>query len=83
MPDNKAQFPVTLCMLTHNEDDRVAASLEAVRDHVERVRVDRRCADNLASLEHDLERRLGVVQTEKHASGQDLPRQARVEDDAD
>lgn len=37
LPDNKAQFPVTLCMLTRNEEDRVAASLEAAGDRVERI----------------------------------------------
>ena len=37
MSDNKEKFPVTLCMLTRNEEERVAASLAAVRDHVEHI----------------------------------------------
>ena len=39
MPDDKAKFPVTLCMLTRNEEDRVVVSLNAARDHVERILV--------------------------------------------
>ncbi len=38
MPDSNS-YPVTLCMLTRNEADRVTASLEAARDRVERILV--------------------------------------------
>ena len=30
-------FPITLCMITHNEEDRIGSSLGAVRDRVERM----------------------------------------------
>ncbi|MFQ5742378.1 MAG: glycosyltransferase family 2 protein [Acidobacteriota bacterium] len=32
-------LPITVCMLTHNEEDRLPASLGAVRSHVERILV--------------------------------------------
>jgi len=37
VPEAAQKLPITLCMLTRNEEDRVTASLDAVRDHVERL----------------------------------------------
>ena len=55
MQDDSQQRPITLCMLTRNEEDRVAASLGAVRDHVARIVVlDAESADRTREIAEEL-----------------------------
>ncbi len=48
-------LPITLCMITRNEEDRIAASLGAVREHVERMVVlDAESNDRTAEIARQL-----------------------------
>ena len=49
-------FPITLCMITHNEEDCIASSLGAVRDHVEcMVVLDAASDDRTAEIAREMD----------------------------
>ena len=48
-------FPITLCMITRNEEDRIASSLGAVHEHVERMLVlDAESDDSTAEIAREM-----------------------------